>query len=106
MNIRDQVRRFRELGPLPPEDDDSDTADETLEVLEHALLAIESPLSDDEAKLLIGAFGHDNCFGMAWTLLHLIETAPTPLPLTEPTEDANPWVLRLWRRRRNALADS
>ncbi|GAA4264345.1 hypothetical protein GCM10022255_117130 [Dactylosporangium darangshiense] len=52
MDVRDQVKRLHALGPFPSEDDDSDTADQTLAAIEHALLAIERPLSDDEAALL------------------------------------------------------
>ena len=42
-------------------------------------------------------FGPDDCFGAAWTLLHLIETAPN-WP-QEPLEDnGNEWLQMLNRR--------
>ena len=57
------------------------------------------PVTDDEAALLIRCFGPDDCFGLAWTLLHLIETAPGRLPLkAEPSPAENEWVRRLWDR--------
>ncbi|MEU4237076.1 hypothetical protein [Actinoplanes sp. NPDC026619] len=104
MTVRREVRRFVELGPLRPEDDESDDADAALEAQERALLAIQRPVTDDEAELLIGAFGPDNCFGMAWTLLHLVETAPAAHPPVRPAGDANPWHARLWLRYQNSLA--
>ena len=107
MTVRDEVRRFVDLGPLPPQDDGEDEAgDLVLEALEEALLAIEKPVTDEEAELLITAFGPDDCYGMAWTLLHLVETSPMPYPLTEPLADANQWHRRLWRRAQNTLANS
>ncbi|MDX2851185.1 hypothetical protein [Actinacidiphila glaucinigra] len=33
-------------------------------------------MTDEEAHALAGCFGDDECFGVAWVLLHLIETAP------------------------------
>lgn len=43
---------------------------------EDLLGKIKSPLTDEEACALVGTFGPDDCFGLAWTLLHLIESAP------------------------------
>ena len=105
MTIRAEVRRFVELGPLPSEDDNSEDGDAAFDSLEQALHAIERPINDAEAALLSGSFGMDGSFGLAWTLLHLIETAPTNMPLTEPAASANPWIRRLWLRQQNALAD-
>ena len=102
MTVRDEVRRLADLGPLLAEDDDSEAGDRLIEAQEEALLAIERPLTDEEAVLLLTVFGSDDCYGMAWTLLHLVETSPTPYPRTEPPADANQWHRRLWRRARNA----
>jgi hypothetical protein len=38
---------------------------------------ITKPVSDEEAQALLDPFGPDDCFGMAWTVLHMIETAPS-----------------------------
>jgi hypothetical protein len=43
-----------------------------LEQRERLLHAIARPVSDEEAQLLVTCFGNDNCFGLAWTLLHLV----------------------------------
>ena len=40
------------------------------------LSKVQTPVSDEEARALVKLFGPDDCFGLAWTLLHLIETSP------------------------------
>ena len=104
--IRDQVREFIRLGcPLPSEQDNSEEGDEAFDEMERALHAIEKPVTDEEARLLVTCFGDDNCFGLAWTLLHLVESAPSPVVTSRPSDDANPWISRLWMRYQNSLAD-
>jgi hypothetical protein len=61
------------LGPLPS----SATATiATLQAFEEQLSKVRSPVTDEEACQLVKLFGPDDCFGLAWTLLHLVETAP------------------------------
>jgi hypothetical protein len=105
MTIRDEVREFHRFGPLPSEQDESEDADEKIQEAERLLHSIAPPVTDEEARMLVESFGEDNCFGLAWTLLHLIETAPSPMVTAEPSEGANPWVERLWIGYRNAMAD-
>jgi hypothetical protein len=61
------------LGPLPSS---AAAAVSTLQAFEDQLSKIQTPITDEEACALVKLFGPDNCFGLAWTLLHLIETAP------------------------------
>ena len=69
-----------------------------LEERERLLDAIPRPVSNDEAIVLAGLFGPDDCFGLAWTLLHLIETAPGwPLLDRLPTVE-NRWIALLRER--------
>lgn len=75
--IRREVRDFIALGVLPSEDLEPD------EILEAAvrragnlLDRIERPVSDEEAEALADCFGSDECFGLAHTLRHTIETSP------------------------------
>ncbi|MEV6924334.1 hypothetical protein AB0M46_07485 [Dactylosporangium sp. NPDC051485] len=98
--IRAEVREFLRLGPLPSEEDgdDSDEAIEVIEAVERALHAIAKPVTQEEAEALIEAFGPDTCFGLAWTLLHLVESAPVPVVTAEPPDGSNDWVVLLWRR--------
>jgi hypothetical protein len=104
MPVRDEVLTFVRFGTLPSEDDDTE-GDEVFQAQIDALHAIEQPVADEEATLLATCFGDDNCFGLAWTLLHLIETAPTPLVMSEPPEGSNEWIILSWRRYQNYLAN-
>jgi hypothetical protein len=102
MTIRNEVRYFSTLGQLP----DENSSEDALLVLQKALQDIKPPVSREEAELLISSFGSDDCYGLAWTLLHLIESAPggPPLPSTRPSPESNEWLLRLWdRAHRGAL---
>src|SRR6476646_4771468 len=95
MGVRKEVEDFVALGPLPDESSD----DATLAKHEELLGKIQQPVSDEEAALLIGMFGPDDCYGGAWTLLHLIESAPGGVPLkSEPSATDNEWLRRLWAR--------
>lgn len=103
MNVRHEVLAFAELGPLPG----SEASEEQIATHQEYLHQISPPLTDEEAALLVASFGPDECFGLAWTLLHLIETAPSGLPIkVRPTSVDNEWVRRLWRRSHPESAES
>ena len=93
--MRNAVTELIELGPLPS----SDNPDiEKLKKYQELLESIKPPLSDEEATALVGIFGPDECFGLAWSLLHLIESAPG-WPLLEYLQGSeNEWVVRLRER--------
>jgi hypothetical protein len=83
------------LGPLPRSVAASIPA---LQTFEEWLARVQTPISNEEARALVRLFGPDDCFGLAWTLLHLIETAPG-----WPIEDAldgleGEWIERLRER--------
>lgn len=95
MSVRQEVREFVNLGPLP----DASADEQVIAEHEAHLHAIVSPVTDDEAALLIRSFGPDDCYGLAWTLLHLIESAPGGAPIAvEPDDTDNEWIRRLWAR--------
>jgi hypothetical protein len=95
MIVRKEVVALVLLGPLPDE-----TADEALIAIHQERLSkITRPVSDEEAALLVRLFGPDDCYGLAWTLLHLIESAPGGAPLkSEPSRSDNEWLRLLWER--------
>jgi len=97
--MRIEIKQLETLGPLPLE---SDAAPERLEIYEHLLKSIVAPLSDEEARVLTKIFGpdQDSCFGLAWKLVHLIETAPG-WPLNDCVEDTNDGWLAVLRERAN-----
>ena len=95
MTVRQSVRDFVDLGPLP----DSSASIEMIAKHEACLTRITRPVTDEEAEMLVRCFGPDDCFGLAQTLMTIIETAPGGTPLKErPAETANEWVMRLWER--------
>jgi hypothetical protein len=94
--VRKEVAELLKMGPPPSSDEviRSKSVD-LVEKYEQLLSSIEKPVTDEEAKALTGVFGDDDFFGMCWTLVHLIETAPS-----WPIEDSlanvrNEWVQRL-----------
>jgi hypothetical protein len=83
------------LGTLPSEDDADAMQVRKYEV---EYRGITRPVTDEEAVALLGLFGEDGCFGLASSLMHLIETAPG-WPIKDCLADTrNPWVLELKNR--------
>ncbi|WP_181449383.1 hypothetical protein [Nonomuraea aridisoli] len=72
--MRPEVQAFVAEGPLPDEDADEAEIDRR----DAQLRAISRPVTGEEAKALAACFGPDDCYGVAWALLHLIETGPNP----------------------------
>lgn len=67
------VEELKKLGKLPSE---VNFEIPMLERYQQLLDAIQQPISDADAVELIQIFGPDDCFGLSWTLVHIIETAP------------------------------
>ncbi|MYY81512.1 hypothetical protein GT044_09620 [Streptomyces sp. SID335] len=85
------MQTFVADGPLP----DWDATEEEIDRRERRLAAISHPVTHEEAAALATCFGPDDCYGLAWTLLHLIETAPGPVPVSQlpgPGPDAGVWA--------------
>ena len=99
--IRSPVEELVAAGRLPSEAD----ADAAVVQRMQALLArIEHPVTDDEATLLINVFGpaEDSCFGLAWSLVHAVESAPG-WPVWHVISSADgPWATLLRQRASNA----
>jgi hypothetical protein len=94
---RAAIRELAEMGPLPG----NDVAAEDvlrLENYQRLLESIEKPVTDEEARVLVRLFGPDDCFGLAWALVHLVESAPGWPLLDEVPEAENEW-LHLLRER-------
>lgn len=73
MTIQLAIKNLRELGRLPCSENIDPS---TVEKYEGLLTKTKRPISDEEACVLVQVLGPDDCFGLAWTLVHLIETAP------------------------------
>jgi hypothetical protein len=93
--MRDDVHELMRMGPLPGE---AVIQEQQLATYERLLRRLSPPLTDEEARALVRLFGPDTCYGLAWTLVHLIETAPGwPFEECFETEE-NEWVQRLRER--------
>jgi hypothetical protein len=89
--MRTSVTNIVSLGRLPEEHSASVAQ---LQAFEAALSSIERPVTDEEAMSLLQVLPNteESCFGLAWSVLHLIETAPG-WPLKEAKlQCSNPWV--------------
>jgi len=95
IDMRPEIRRLIELGRLPSEDD-GDV--ETLRKYEIEYRGITQPITDEEAIALLKLFGEDGCFGLASSLMHLVETAPGWPIKAGLTDTRNPWILELKNR--------
>ena len=90
--MRPEIKRLVLLGPLPSE---PEASVEHLRQVEALLLSVTKPVSNEEARALVRLFGPDNCFGLAWPILHLIESAPG-WPLVDClANSSNEWVASL-----------
>jgi hypothetical protein len=95
--MRPEVQEFVAMGPLP----DSASAAQNLGNLkkrQRLLDSIATPISVDEAEALAVLFGPDDCFGLAWTLVHLIETAPECPIVDRISASDNSWIAILQER--------
>jgi hypothetical protein len=95
--MRKAVEDFIALGPLP---ESSAVSESDLDRRVALLNAISRPVTDEEALALAQSFGPDECFGVAWSLLHLIETAPShPRPPSAVFERSG-WLRSGWTGRK------
>lgn len=86
------IQQLIHLGPLP---NSLAATVPMVQAFEQELSKVQTPISDDEARALVKLFGPDDCFGLAWTLLHLIETAPG-WPLNDVLDaSSGEWIDRL-----------
>lgn len=93
--MQQAISELLALGPLPSS---AAAAVPTMQAFEEQLSKVQMPITDGEACALVKLFGPDDCVGLAWTLLHLIETAPG-----WPIESAligleGEWIARLRER--------
>ena len=97
--VRPEIQALEKLGPLPSEDE-AEVAQ--LQRIEQLYRAITRPITDDEARVIVGLFGPDGCYGLAAAFMHLIETAPG-WPLKDCLQQPdNAWVATLRNRAASA----
>lgn len=93
--MQQAINALVELGCLPS----SVTATAPkVQAFEEQLSKVQTPVTDEEACHLLKLFGPDDCFGLAWTMLHLIETAPSwPIRSALDSSEGS-WIDRLRER--------
>ena len=100
MSLQPAVQELVTLGPLPHVDDPK--WDITPNRWEEWINKIEKPVSDDDATALCGICGVDLSYGLGWSILYAIETAPS-WPIVEAINLAPPyWKESMTRACRNA----
>lgn len=97
--MRHQVIELAKLGPLPSSDVAvRESLDQLVDNYARLIGAVEKPISDDEARVLVRILGPDDCFGLMWALIQLIETAPG-WPLADCIETVHSEGVRLLKVR-------
>lgn len=93
--MQQAISELEKLGPLPS----SKSRDLTiLKKYQELIASIRPPVTDEDARALVRLFGPDECFGLAWSMLHLVESAPG-WPLVDCLEGSdNEWIVRLRQR--------
>lgn len=93
--MRPEIKRLILIGRFPSEPEGQN---QRLEQIDGILRSLKKPVSDDEARALAKLFGPDDCFGLAWSLLHLVESAPS-WPLKDVVRaDNSIWITELCSR--------
>lgn len=87
--MRNAVAQLVALGKFPSE---ATASASSVQVFESLLMTIDPPLTKDEALAVLDAFGDDSSFGLAWSLLHLVETTPGWPYVEAHRKNSNPWV--------------
>jgi hypothetical protein len=100
--MRKEVIELGKLGPLPCSDMAvSKNRPEAIDKYQHLLASIQKPVTDEEARALVTLFGPDDCFGLVWPLVHLVESAPG-WPLEDCLKNSdNEWIQLLKLRVEN-----
>jgi len=94
--VRDEVKELLGMGPFPSSEEVIRSKEVSLvEKYQRLLSSIEEPVTDEEAKVLTRFFGTDDFFGLSWTLVHLIETAPHWSAGERLENVGNEWIQRL-----------
>ena len=102
--MRREVVQLKDLGPLNSSKSVlADPDDEALvKKYQDLIESINPPITDEEARVLVGTFGADECFELEWRLIRLIETAPNWRLSDCLQNPRNDWIALLKQRVENA----
>lgn len=102
--MRKEVIELGKLGPLPDFQSILDNPEGThlLTMYGGLIASMQRPVTDVEARVLVGIPGPGDCFEVEWALIPLIETAPA-WPLADRLVNTdNQWVAYLKQRVENS----
>src|SRR5713101_7117822 len=101
--MRREVVERGEMGQLPSwKIAGREDQRELLKRYELLITSIQKPVTDDEARVLVNILGPNDCFGLEWSLVALVESAPD-WPLWDCLENtSNEWIQMLRHRVENA----
>ena len=100
MQMRSEILSLLSHGSLPSES----ASASAIGLRQNLIQRIASPVSLAEAVALAGILGPDNCFGLAWTVVHLIESAPEWNAAHVPA-GTSPFLSTLVTRANNTVHD-
>lgn len=86
--MRQAISDLVEMGQFPHE---LDTSEEDLARREALVLKLEPPATEEEARALLVLLGEDSLFGLAWSLVSMIESAPGWPYWDELANTSEPW---------------
>jgi hypothetical protein len=93
--IRPEILELAGLGPFPAS---QNVNLDLIKKQEELLRGIKPPITADEVMQLVKLFGPDDYYGLAWTLVHLIETC-SAWPMEDCLVDtSNEWIALLKQR--------
>lgn len=106
MKIRNEINRLNELGQMPNHDDDT-VQDSVIEEYENLLGSINKPINKKEAEILVKLFPKESCYGIEWTLLHIVESVYNTISRDEYNDliakcNSNEWKETLFSRLNNS----
>ena len=94
--ILSPIEQLLKLGPFP---DENTVTQEEIDAYHTLLNTFVPPISDVDAVSLVALFGEDDTFyGLAWTMLHLIESAPGWPILSSLKDESKYWITFLRKR--------
>jgi hypothetical protein len=72
-HLGQSVERLVSLGPFPAE---KDATEAEVELRQALIQEVGAPISDLEATALLSLLGDDDFFGLAWSIVTIVESAP------------------------------
>lgn len=95
-NVRQSINELSKLGRFPA--DNEEISNEKMSEYVSLIRGIKPPVTNEESIILCGLLGEDDFYGAAWTVLHLLETAPQ-WPIEEGIQEASPSWQEILRQR-------